>query len=667
VPRANLLPDRLLVAAAVVLTCVLFTREALDPVNVLKLTALALAAVALVGLAVFRVVRHRIATLPWSPAGVIGAVLGLAFVVSAIAAPVTSTAVVGTYGRNSGLIAYLSALVLFFVGLRVFGGSGARVLVGGVVAAGLFTAVYGLFQKAGIDAIPWNNPFNPIIASLGNPNFASGYLGVAASVAAGGALYDGWTRGWRAACAVTALLCLLAATLSASVQGPIAAAGGLFVVAVGLALNSRSSLRRPLLAGLGGLALLGLAVLVVGAAAKAGPAAGLFSDVGSEARTYYWGAALQMFRDNPLLGVGLDQYGNFWRTARSPESVAALGGTQYSDAAHSVPLQMLAQGGLMLGLAYAAFVGVVLVALVRGLLRLRGSERMLLATVGAGWAAYQVQSAVSIDQVPLVVLHFALAGGVVAAAGAGGLRELRLPGAPTPLPVAKNDARTRRRVAAAAPPPTRAVTATDLVLLSMLAVAVGLAAWQALVPMRANVAAKTGDEVLAMGDGGGAFQAYDKATDLLPGQAFYWIKKGQLFEGATPPQQEQALAAYATAVERDPYEVNAAKAAARLAEATGDLDKARELYELAAARDPLNPATLTAAATFGLRHDGADFARELLEQAVQQVPDDASLWATLGDARAVLGEPQGAEAAYRRALELEPGQPTATEGLEKLS
>ncbi len=58
--------------------------------------------------------------------------------------------------------------------------------------AGLFTATYGLLQKAGIDSIPWNNPFNPIIAALGNPNFASGYLGIAAAAGAGGALWAGW-------------------------------------------------------------------------------------------------------------------------------------------------------------------------------------------------------------------------------------------------------------------------------------------------------------------------------------------------------------------------------------------------------------------------------------------------------------------------------------------
>jgi O-antigen ligase len=667
VSGASLLPERLLVASAVVLTCVLFTRQALDPVNVIKLTALLLVAVALVSVAAVRIVRTRTMTLPLSAAGAAVVALGLAFLLSAATAPVTSMAVIGAYGRNSGLLAYAAALVLFVVGVRAFGSGKARTLVGAVVLAGLFTATYGLLQKAGLDAIPWNNPFNPIIAALGNPNFASGYLGVAASVGAGGALDAGWSRGWRALCGVTSALCLVTAALSASVQGPIAAVAGLFVVAAAVALNLTSSRRRAALAGLASAAAAGVGALLVGAVAKAGPAAVIFSDVGSEARTYYWDAALQMLRDEPLLGVGLDHYGAFWRSARSPEAAAALGGANFSDAAHSVPLQMLAQGGLVLGLTYLAFVVVVLVALVRGLVQLQGPDRMLLAAVGGGWMAYQLSSAVSIDQVPLIVLHFALAGAVVAAAGAAGLKKVRLPGALKPVASHPSDAKTRRRLAAAAAPKVRPLTGADLVMIGLIATVALVAAWQSLLPLRANAAARDGDAFLARGDGSAAFEAYDRATDLLPGQAQYWNRKADLFERATPPQNSQALAARRIALEKDPFEVSAMLAGAALAEREGDLNLSRRLHQRTLELDPLNPATRTAAATFELRHGGAATARALLEDATERLPPTAALWATLGDARAVLGDAEGARAAYERALDLQPDQETALAGLDKLS
>jgi O-antigen ligase/Flp pilus assembly protein TadD len=631
---------------------------------VIKLTALMLCALALVSTAVYRAVRHRVVLLPTGPAAWAAAALLIGLLVSTAVAPLTSVAILGAYGRNSGLLAYGSALVLFLAALRVLGRPHTRVLVGGVLFAGMFTATYGLLQKAGIDAVPWNNPFNPIIAALGNPNFASGYLGIAASVTAGGALWRGWALPWRVAGGITSALCLLAAGLSSSVQGPIAAAAGLFVVAMVWGLEQTGGRRKGIVSGLFALAAAGVALLVVGAVTKAGPLGVIFTDIGSRSRELYWRAALDMFTDRPLLGVGLDQYGSFWRSSRSPEAVELLGGPHFTDAAHSVPLQVLAQGGLLLGVAYLGFLGVVLFFLVRGLLRLTGPDRMLLAAVGAGWAAYQVQSFVSIDQVPLIVLHFTLAGAVLAAADGAGLREIKLPGAVQPVKVHPSDSKARRRVAAAAPARVREVSTADVLVLGVLAVAVTGLAWQSLHPLRANMAVADGDRLLAQGDGNGALAAYDLATDLVPGATVYWQRKGALLEQVQQPVM--ARTAFGVAAQRDPYDVNALVAAARLAEEEGDLTEARRKFQRAVEVDPLNPATVTAAATFELRHRGAREARALLERTVEQVTGAAELWATLGDARAVLGDEAGARQGYERALELEPGQATAAEGLQKL-
>lgn len=661
VPKTSLQVDRFALAAVVVLTCVLFTAQAADPVNVIKLAALTTTALLLLVTMTYRALRCRVVQIPVRAAGLAAVGLLLALLVSTATAPVLSTAVLGAYGRNSGLLAYASALVLFLAALRTL--QRPAVLIGGVVFAGLFTSTYGLLQRAGVDAVAWNNPFNPIIAALGNPNFASGYLGIAASVAAGAGAWSGWARGWRVLSGITAVLCLVAAALSSSVQGPIAAAGGLTVVAFALILNMKSSLRKLLLAGLSGSVGVALALLLLGALTQAGPAAAVFTDVGSRARVHYWTAALEMFRDHPVLGVGLDQYGNFWRSERSVGSVELLGGPSYSDAAHSVPLQVLAQGGLLMALVYALFLGVAGFALVRGLLRLTGPDRTQLAAVGAGWTAYQVQSLVSIDQVPLIVLHFVLAGAVIATAGMGGLREFRLPGAPPPPAVAPNDARTRRRVAAMQPA-ARALGAGDILVLSAAALVAVVAAWTAIAPLRASMAAQDGDSLLARGNGNLALDAYESATDVTPGVSVYWSKIGNLYDQV----QQPALAgrAYRTAAERDPYDVNAIKAAGARSEAQGDLDTARQLFARAVELDPLNSDTLVTAATFELRHSGAKLARALLERAVTQLPGHAALWATLGDARAVTGDPAGAREAYERALALQPDEPTAVAGLRKL-
>src|SRR5437763_15273414 len=101
---ALLMVERVAITAAVVLTGTLFLPALADPVNVVKLTALVLCALVAVASAAVRICGERIVRLPTDPAGWAAGALLLAFVVTTISAPTTTTAVVGTYGRNSGLM-----------------------------------------------------------------------------------------------------------------------------------------------------------------------------------------------------------------------------------------------------------------------------------------------------------------------------------------------------------------------------------------------------------------------------------------------------------------------------------------------------------------------------------------------------------------------------------
>ncbi|MCW2667192.1 MAG: hypothetical protein JWN57_2154 [Frankiales bacterium] len=659
VTEANLLPDRLLVAAAILLTSLLFVPDALDPVNVIKLTALLLCALGVLALAVIRVTRRRVLVLPWGWPAAVGGALLLGVIVAALVAPHTPTALYGTYGRNSGLLAYGSAIVLFLLIPRIFDAPSTKIIAFALILAGLVTASYGLLQYAGVDAVRWNNPFNPIIAALGNPNFAAAYLGICVPAAAWGALWTGWSGVWRVLSALTVGLCLVAAALNESIQGPMAACGGLGVLLVAWLMNRDGSLRRAGLAVVGVLGTLGLGALIAGLTG-AGPAAGIFSGPSFDARRWYWEGAATMFRSEPLWGVGLDSYGIRWRVDRPLESVRRFGGDHFSDSAHSVPLQMFAQGGLLLGLAYLALLVLVVWALIRGLLRLRGQERLLLGGLGGSWVAYQVQSTVSIDQVPLLIVNFVLSGALLAASSLARTREVRLPGA---IPVPPADVPGRRRRTAAPPlvrvpqPLDQAVT-VGVVLLAL------VGAYFAVSPIRASRAAFSGTEALARGDGNAALASYEKALELAPYVGTYWLRKGELFNSAG--RGPEALAAFEDAQAHDPFDVAAARNTGRLADALGQNDKARRAFEAAVALDPDNSATILDLATFLLRHGGADRARELLEQATRRLPDDAGLWASLGDARAVTGDGGAARHAYDRALAIQPGQPTATQGLAKL-
>lgn len=142
-------------------------------------------------------------------------------------------------------------------------------------------------------------------------------------------------------------------------------------------------------------------------------------------RRYYWEAGVAMFLDDPVAGVGPGRYGANYRAFRTEEAALNSGEfTVSADAAHSVPLDMFAQGGLLAGLAYLVVVGLIAGVIISGFRRLEGRDRLLLGAFAGAWAAYQVQSLVSIDVAPLAAAHWLLAGAIVAIVRPPSLRVL---------------------------------------------------------------------------------------------------------------------------------------------------------------------------------------------------------------------------------------------------
>jgi putative inorganic carbon (HCO3(-)) transporter len=647
--------ERLAITAAVLLTGTLFLSSLADPVNVVKLTALLICALVAVVSAVVRVTGERIVRLPTDPAAWAALALLVALVVATISAPMATTAIVGTYGRNSGLLAYGAALVLFFLGARVWDAATTPILLLGSVVAGLLTASYGLLQYAGIDPIAWNNPFNPIIATLGNPDFASAYVGICVPAAVWGALWDRWALPWRIVSGLSAVMFLTAAVLSHAIQGLAATAVGLTVLTAAWLLEQRRAVARGGLTALGGVAALGIATTLAGAA-KVGPASFIFTRGSSQAREWYWEAALTMFRHHPVLGVGLDHYGAFFRQVRPDAATARLGGSEFSDAAHSVPLQMLAQGGVVLGVAYLAFIVLVALTLVRGLVRLQGPPRLLLGAVGGMWAAYVVQAAVSIDQVPLLTIEFAAAGAVVALGGKG-LKEVRLRGALTPV-----EGRGRRRGVAVQR--ERTWTGTDTAIAGTVIVAGLVAFWFALYPLRANAAARSGDIALQNAQGNAALTDFQKANSLLPGVGAYWLKTGALYEAVKQPSL--ALDAYRRGAEHDPFDISLLLSAARLAADQKDFALQGRMLHRAGLLDPTNAGPVEQVAAYDAGHGDLPGARAALDRALRAITNDSALWAASGQVRAALGDKAGARAAFQRALEIQADNSTAKHGLALL-
>ena len=120
-----------------------------------------------------------------------------------------------------------------------------------------------------------------------------------------------------------------------------------------------------------------------------------------------------MFTSHPWFGVGLDRYGAYFRSFRSPQYPVNYGYEITSTAAHNVLIQIFATGGIFVGLAYLSIIGFVIYSGIQGIRKNQGKARLLIAGVFAAWVAYFAQSIVSIDNIGIAIWGWVLGGAVI--------------------------------------------------------------------------------------------------------------------------------------------------------------------------------------------------------------------------------------------------------------
>jgi tetratricopeptide (TPR) repeat protein len=121
-----------------------------------------------------------------------------------------------------------------------------------------------------------------------------------------------------------------------------------------------------------------------------------------------------MFKSHPFTGVGIDRYGENYRTFRDVTAALRTGPSNIVNYAHNAFLQLLATGGLLLFLAYLAIIISVAFAAFKGLKKFKGNDKALFGALVALWFAFQVQAQVSIDQITIAAIGWVLAGSVFA-------------------------------------------------------------------------------------------------------------------------------------------------------------------------------------------------------------------------------------------------------------
>jgi O-antigen ligase len=385
-------------------TCFVWLGGVTDPVNAPKLFLLGA-----VGFAVFSLVLKFGLRVLWEDfrASLSLSVLFVIFLLTSSFfsnAPFVQT-FYGAYGRNTGVLTYLALVAIFLGTLLLNQKDSHKRILNLFVVAGLVNILYCLWVLAFSDPIPWNNTYKRILGLFGNPNFISSFLGMLTGVIL--ALVLEPLRSFRYR------LCLMALLLSSifliyksgSIQGIFVALAG---VAIVIFFWIRSRYKVILQIGYLNLAIVTSIAVVLGMLQK-GPFSFIYKKSVS-LRGSYWNAGLNMGESHPLTGVGMDTYGDWYRSARPPVAlIDTPGATVLTNASHNVAIDLFASGGYPLFLTYLAILALAAKA-VFNLARLNKKFDVIAVSLTVAWVGYLAQSLISINQIGLAIWGWVLSG-----------------------------------------------------------------------------------------------------------------------------------------------------------------------------------------------------------------------------------------------------------------
>jgi len=319
----------------------------------------------------------------------------------------------GGYQRNFGVATWFALAIVFLIGAQ--GDVKVRRyldwVLPGVLIAGLG---YGLVQFLDKDPLPWTNPYNAVSLTLGNPNFAGAFFGIL-SIIAFSRIFVG-----KGAVQKTFGVVLFGATVfislkTNSLQSPLLIVGGIFVFTLLVNLGSKSGLGRVAKFSSGGVlgaAVIGVVVLFVGSGSwLASVRERLFFQGSVAQRLDYWRTGFEIWKDHPIFGVGTDQFQRYAALYRTPEQVKRDGVFVIPDKSHNVLIDHFANGGIVVGLIWVAFVVSVFFMLLKALQKNENVQaRRDLALLGTMWSTYVLQALISPDQIVLSLIGYSSAG-----------------------------------------------------------------------------------------------------------------------------------------------------------------------------------------------------------------------------------------------------------------
>ena len=398
-----------LLIGAPLITLLVLSGPVTDPVNVPKHVLLGGVGFALGAVFLVEQIKNRFSN------GYALSLIVLGFWMASLSAVINSDSpfsqnLYGSYGRNTGLVAYFALTLMFLATTSLTKIESLKKVIYALLFSGIVNIVYCLWAWKIGDFIAWNNEYNRILGTFGNPNFIGAFLGMVVSLLTAMILSKKYNNSFKAVGLVLIAVAGLEIQYSKAVQGVVVSAGGVALVIFFYLRGKFKSWKVP---SLYALFVMVIGVLSVLGALQKGPLAKIVYKTSVSLRGEYWQAALNMAGIKPLTGVGMDSYGDWFRRARDAQALVLPGPNVVTNAAHNVPFDILAYGGWPLFTIYLLIISASLLAIIKVALRQREYEFVFVG-LSVTWICYQVQSIISINQIGIAIWGWILGGAVIA-------------------------------------------------------------------------------------------------------------------------------------------------------------------------------------------------------------------------------------------------------------
>ena len=319
--------------------------------------------------------------------------------------------VVGGYTRNFGIGTYIALTFLFYI----FSNTNRlleKFIILGLLGSLIVANIIGYIEIFGIIPAFASNRFNSLNLTLGNPNFASSTLALLAMVLIYFLIQEKYNK-FRIYNVLLLFSTIFLILRTNSMQGLIIIIFGFVIfswIYFKFEIRNRIYLSSTILI----LSLFGIFLLIwqIFSETKSQLYKELISATSATQRLEHWRISLEIWKENPWLGVGVDQFQNFAAFYRKPELVVLEGNFSIPDSAHNSILNFLASFGIIATLSWLVFICWVCCALFR-INKSNFNNKAVVALLCSIWFCYLFQSLINPSFIWIECIGFITAGLII--------------------------------------------------------------------------------------------------------------------------------------------------------------------------------------------------------------------------------------------------------------